>query len=300
MNQKVKTLSSRQLNVTNSCQTEAKRVLCVCTAGILRSPTAANVLNQEFGYNTRSCGVDERFALIPLDEVLLEWADEIVVIDSFSTDKTVEIATKMKAKVLQRKFDNFSSQKNYAIDQAKYDWIFVLDADERLTEDLKLEILDKLYSPGNDKSFWIPRNNYFQNKKVRFSGWQNDKVMRLFNRKYAKYNGKLVHEEVVCKAETGSLKSYIEHYTYESYSDYLQKIKSYSRLKAMELYKKNIRPNFFYRYIKPAYRFAYHYLITFGFLDGKTGFTIAKINAIGMRERYRKLKELYKQNKNKS
>jgi len=95
MNQKVKTLSSRQLNVTNSYQTEAKRVLCVCTAGILRSPTAANVLNQEFGYNTRSCGVDERFALIPLDEVLLEWADEIVVMEA------------THAKAIYDKFPNF-------------------------------------------------------------------------------------------------------------------------------------------------------------------------------------------------
>lgn len=230
-----------------------------------------------------------------IDQV--QWADEIIVIDSFSTDKTVEIAKKLNVKVLQRTFDNFSSQKNYAIDQASNDWIFVLDADERLTDDLKLEIEDKLYNVKDEKAFWIPRKNYFLGKKVRFSGWQNDKVIRLFNRKYAKYNGKLVHEEVKCTQKTGFLKSYFQHFTYHSYKDYKQKIDSYSSLKALELYQKNVKPNIYHSFIKPRYRFVYHYFITFGFLDGTTGYTIAKLNAYGMRERYKKLKKHYKNNK---
>ena len=225
----------------------------------------------------------------------VNWADEVLVIDSYSTDKTVEIAKSMNAKVIQRKFDNYSEQKNFAIEQAKYDWIFVLDADERITEDLKLELIDKLYNEGDEKAFWIPRENYFLNRKVRFSGWQNDKVIRLFNRKFAKYNGKLVHEEVYCQTKTGYLKSVLKHYTYKSYSDYLNKIKKYSHLKALELFQKNIKPRFYYQFFKPYYRFVYHYFINFGFLDGKIGWTIAKINAIGMKERYRILKKLYQE-----
>ena len=230
----------------------------------------------------------------------LRFADEILIIDSFSKDNTVELASQKNVRVIQRNFDDFSTQKNFALQQAKYDWIFILDADERISEGLQFEIIEKLSQKHPYDGFWIPRKNYFLNKEVKYSGWQNDKVLRLFNKNTCRYNGKLVHEEIECMGKVGQLKSSINHHTYKNYDDYLKKIKNYSRLKALELYKKNIRPNFFYLYIKPAYRFAYHYLITFGFLDGKTGFTIAKINAIGMRERYRKLKELYKQNKNRA
>jgi len=227
----------------------------------------------------------------------LRFADEIIIIDSFSTDKTIELASQKNVKVIQRNFDDFSTQKNFALQQAKYDWIFILDADERISEGLQFEIIEKLSQQHPYHGFWIPRKNYFLNKPVKHSGWQNDKVLRLFNKNTCRYNGKLVHEEIECKGKVGQLKSSINHHTYKNYDDYLKKIKNYSRLKALELYKKNIRPNLFYHYVKPVYRFIYHYIITFGFLDGKTGYTIAKINAIGMRERYRKLKELYKQNK---
>ncbi len=225
----------------------------------------------------------------------VNWADEIIVIDSFSNDATIDIAKKMGARILQRRFDDFSSQKNYAITQAENDWIFILDADEQISEDLKLEIIEKLYNIKNEKGFWIPRHNFFLGKKVNFSGWQNDKVLRLFNRNSCQYNGKLVHEEIKCNGKIGHFTMPLLHYTYKSYDDYLNKIKRYANLKAKELFKKNIKPGFFLGFVKPAYRFIYHYFITFGIFDGKTGWTIAKINAIGMRERYRKLKKLYKE-----
>ena len=223
----------------------------------------------------------------------LNFADEIIIIDSYSTDNTIELAKLKPVKVFQRKFDDFSSQKNFAFRQAQHDWIFVLDADERISSQLRLEIIEKLKNPDNFDGFWIPRQNYFLGNQVKYSGWQNDKVMRLFNKNKCRYNGKLVHEEVICQGKTGNLINPIKHYTYKSYDDYIKKIYRYSELKALELYKKNIKPNLFYTVIKPAYRFIYHYFIMFGFLDGKIGWTIAKINAKGMRERYRKLKELY-------
>ncbi len=227
-----------------------------------------------------------------IDQV--KWADEIIIMDSFSNDKTVELSEKMGVRILQRQFDDFSSQKNFAISQAKHDWIFILDADEQISEDLKLEIIDKLYNIDQEKGFWIPRKNFFIDKKVNFSGWQNDKVLRLFNKNFCLYNGKMVHEEVQCKGRIGQFTMPLLHYTYKSYNDYRNKIIQYAGLKAKELYKKKVKPNFFLGYIKPAYRFLYHYIITLGFLDGKTGWTIAEINAKGMRERYNKLKELYK------
>ena len=225
----------------------------------------------------------------------LHFADEILIIDSYSTDKTVELAKQKKIKLIQRKFDDFSSQKNYAIKQASNDWIIILDADERMPQKLINEILSKIKTDNKKFSgFWIPRKNYFLGKKVRFSGWQNDKVLRLFNKNNCTYNGKLVHEEIVCKGKVGVLKNNIIHYTFNDYDDYLKKIKIYSALKAKELYANNVKPGFYYKYIKPTYRFIYHYIISLGFLDGKTGYTIAKINAIGMKERYYQLKKLYK------
>ena len=223
----------------------------------------------------------------------LNFADEIIIIDSYSTDNTIELAKQRQAKIIQRKFDDFSTQKNFAFQQAHHDWIFVLDADERISPALRFEIIERLKNPENYDGFWIPRQNYFLGNKVKFSGWQNDKVMRLFNKNKCRYNGKLVHEEIICQGKTGSLQNPIIHFTYKSYDDYIKKIYRYSGLKALELYKKNIKPNLFYTFVKPTYRFIYHYIIMLGFLDGKTGWTIAKINAKGMRERYRKLKELY-------
>ena len=223
----------------------------------------------------------------------LSFADEIIVIDSYSTDDTALLAEKQNVKLIQRKFDDFSTQKNFAINQAENDWVFVLDADERITIQLQKEIVEKLKNPVDYDGFWIPRKNYFLNKEVKFSGWQNDKVLRLFHKNKCQYNGKLVHEEISCKGKVGQFKNPIIHYTYNNYDDYVQKIKKYSALKARELFKKNKKPSLYYHYIKPAYRFVYHYLITLGFLDGKIGWTIAKINAIGMKEVYLKLKELY-------
>ena len=231
-----------------------------------------------------------------INEVIqnLNFADEIIVIDSFSTDNTVKIAQQNKVKIIQHPFKDFSSQKNFAIAQAKHDWIFILDADERITGRLKKEIIQKINSKQHlYKGFWIPRKNYFKQKLVRFSGWQNDKVLRLFNKNFCLYNGKLVHEEITCNGKISSLKSPILHYTYNNYQEYIHKIDKYASLKAQELYRKGTKPNSFYGFVKPAYRFIYHYIITFGFLDGKTGWTIAKINAIGMYRRYAKLKELH-------
>jgi glycosyltransferase involved in cell wall biosynthesis len=227
----------------------------------------------------------------------LSFADEILVIDSYSSDQTVEIAKQKNVQVIMRKFDDFSSQKNYAIHQAKNDWIFILDADERISPELKEEIFQKIYAKNKIQGYWIPRINYFMNKQVHFSGWQNDKVLRLFNRNSCEYNGKLVHEEVNCIGKVSSLKNAIIHYTYKSFEDYKKKIDAYSSLKAEELFRKKVKPNPFHCFIKPAYRFVYHYIITFGVLDGKAGYTIAKLNAYGMRQRYLKLKQMNKESK---
>lgn len=222
------------------------------------------------------------------------FADEIIVIDSYSTDETVVLAEKNNAKVLLRKFDDFSTQKNFAIAEASNDWIFILDADERLTDTLKNEIIQTLQNNTLKDAYWVYRQNYFANKRIYFSGWQNDKVMRLFNRKYAKYDGKMVHEEIKNLGSSGYLRGKMLHFSSDNEEIFKSKIVKYAKLKAQELYLDKVKPNFFHYYIKPCYRFVYHYLFKFGFLDGKTGYTIACINAYGIKERYQELKRLYK------
>ena len=224
----------------------------------------------------------------------VQFADEILIIDSFSKDKTIELAQNYNVKIIQREFDNFSSQKNFAIDKAKYDWIFILDADERLSKKAVNEIVRILNKNTQYIAFWMKRQNYFLNKSINYSGWQNDKVIKLFNRKNAHYNGKLVHEEIEPNGEVAFLTNKLLHYTYKNNQDYKSKITLYSTLKAQELYKQNIKPNTYHFYIKPAYRFIYHFVIKFGFLDGKRGLIIASMNAYGMKNRYKELEKLYK------
>lgn len=224
------------------------------------------------------------------------FADEIIIIDSYSTDNTIALAKKYNVRILQRKFDDFSSQKNYAISKASHDWVFVLDADERLSDELKNEIIATTHETNTKDAYWIFRQNFFADKKIRFSGWQNDKVMRLFNRKLCKYEG-LVHEEIINNGTTGYLSGKMLHYSCKDKFDFKNKITKYAILKAKELYAIRSKPSAFHLYIKPAYRFFYHYFFKLGFLDGKHGLTIAKVNAYGMKKRYEELKKLYEAEK---
>ena len=129
------------------------------------------------------------------------WADEVIVVDSFSTDKTVEIAKQKGARLVQREYENSASQKNWIIPQATHSWIFLLDADERVTDKLKLEINQLLANTDLKDAYWIRRINYFMGKKVRFSGWQGDKVIRLFKRDKCRYQDKHVHSEIICDGD---------------------------------------------------------------------------------------------------
>jgi len=227
----------------------------------------------------------------------VQFADEIIIIDSYSTDNTVLLAEKFRVRILQRKFDDFSSQKNYAISKAKHDWIFILDADERLTTQLKNEIISATIETNTKDAYWMFRENYFAKKRINFSGWQNDKVMRLFDRKLCKYDG-LVHEEIINKGTSGYFTGKMLHYSCESKEEFKTKIEKYAELKSKELYSKRIKPSFFHFYIKPIYRFFYHYFLKFGFLDGKSGFYIASINAYGIKMRYKELQKKYREEKN--
>lgn len=220
------------------------------------------------------------------------FADEIIVIDSYSTDRTVELAKKYDVKVILREFDDFSTQKNFAIDQASHDWIYILDADERVTFELKEEILEAVKNSEENVGFNIRRTFYFLGKKINYSGWQRDKVVRLFLKEYCRYDGKLVHETIKANGKLGFLKNKIDHFSFRGYDHYISKLNQYSWLQAKQLHAKGKKASLYHILIKPPIRFIIHYIVKLGFLDGFEGIVIAKIQSYGVLSRYLKLRLL--------
>ncbi len=143
----------------------------------------------------------------------LSFADEIIIVDSFSTDKTVELAKKYDITLIQRKFDDFSSQKNFAIDQATHDWIVFFDLDEEVPKVLIDEIIATVNSENPKKAYHVKRDFHFMGKRMKYSGFQTDISVRLFNKNYCRYNGKPVHETNETTEKIGKLKNAVAHQT---------------------------------------------------------------------------------------
>lgn len=224
----------------------------------------------------------------------LDFVDEILIVDSFSTDDTVAIAKQFeKVTVFERAFDNFSSQKNFAISKASNEWVLFFDPDEEITTEVKNEILETLKNPKAD-AYYIRRQLYFMSKKIKYSGFQTDWVVRLFKKDCGTYNGDLVHEVLEIEGTTAKLKTRVPHHTYKSFDDYTGKLHRYSRLQAQMLYEKKKRPKLSHFFFRPFYRFWHQYLLRLGILDGKEGFILAYINAFSVFKRYVNLWLLYR------
>jgi glycosyltransferase involved in cell wall biosynthesis len=225
----------------------------------------------------------------------LDFADEIIVVDSFSTDNTEVICKSFEnVKFIQNRFENYSSQRNFAISQAKNDWVLFLDADERLTSELKNEILVTVKTNQKHAAFLFLRTFMFENKVLHFSGWQTDKIFRLFNKSFAKYKPeKLVHEKLEVIGKTGTFKNKLIHYSYCDYKSYKTKMVSYGKFKAQEKYFKKQKTSYFLHVLHPTYNFLYNYFVRLGFLDGKKGAIICYLNAYCIHIRYNELNQLW-------
>ncbi len=224
----------------------------------------------------------------------LDFADEIIVVDSFSTDATVALASKFeKVTVYQRAFDDFSTQKNYAISKASNDWIVFFDPDEEITPELREELLEVLQNPKAN-AYYIRRQLYFMGKKIQYSGFQTDWVIRLFHKNFCRYNGNLVHETIEVEGTTAKLKTRFPHHTYKSYDDYVGKLNHYSKLQAQMLFEKKKKAGWYHFVFRPAYRFWHQYLLRLGILDGKEGYILATINAHSVFRRYVYLRLLHR------
>lgn len=220
----------------------------------------------------------------------VSFADEILVIDSYSTDGTFEKAKEKATRVLQRKFDYYAAQKNWAITQAKYEWVLLVDADERVTPELKSEIEKLLKSPNADfVAYWIGRKNHFMGQQVHYSGWHNDKVIRLFKRDHCVYEDKKVHEEIIANGNVGYLKNKLYHNTYTTFDAYVEKMNRYAWLQAQDYDKKTKAITPYHVLLKPFWGFFKHYIIQGGFRDGFVGFTIGYMQAYVVFMRYVKL-----------
>jgi glycosyltransferase involved in cell wall biosynthesis len=199
------------------------------------------------------------------------FANEVLVLDSGSTDKTCDIAKSLGARIEHQDWLGFGRQKNKAVQLATNDWVFVLDSDEKITEKLKIEILEQLKNPSAD-GFFVPRLNYFFGKYIRTCGLYPDYSVRLFNSKKGKFNDVKVHESVQIDGKCEKLKNHMIHLAYESESDFLAKQKKYAALSSK-------KKNLFKALLNPFWTFINLYVIKYGFLDGTHGFKIALIYA---------------------
>ena len=227
----------------------------------------------------------------------VSFADEIIVVDSFSTDGTYEfLKDHPKVKVIQNPFENFTAQKSFALKQATNDWVLFLDADEIVSDALQNEITETVASDTDISAFWFYRQFMFQNEKLNYSGWQTDKNYRLFRKSKAVFDCKIVHETLDVDGTSGILKEKLTHYCYKNYEDYKGKMLKYGRLKAIESFYKEKKFSYVMMVLKTSWKFFNHYILRLGILDGKKGFIICYLNSLGVLERYNELKQLEQKN----
>ena len=228
----------------------------------------------------------------------ISFADEILVVDSYSTDGTYEYLLELpNVKVIQNPFSNFTAQKSYALEKASNDWVLFVDADEVVTKDLESEITQTINDPKACEAYWFYRTFMFENERLSFSGWQTDKNHRLFRKSKVKFtDARLVHETLEVNGASDILKEKLTHYCYKDYNDYKSKMLHYGKLKAKEAFYKEKKFNYLLLIFKPFWKFFNHFILRLGFLDGKKGLVVCYLNALGVLERYRELKNLEKKN----
>lgn len=239
---------------------------------------------------------------------VIKWANEVFVLDSYSGDHTVEIAREMGVHVAQRRFDNFSAQKNWALDNLPLnnEWVFFLDADERVPDALRAEIANAI-KPSNCRfdGFYIARQNYFMGVAVRHGGWHPDRRLIFFKHSLGRYEDRIVHEHVVLNGRSGNLKYPLIHYNdNKGFHQYFERHNVYSTMEAIEAYRhlannglngqlraallgagperRRALKQWAYRYLpcRPLFKFLWSYVLKRGFLDGRVGMRYCLLQSI--------------------
>ena len=227
----------------------------------------------------------------------VRWADEILVVDSFSSDATLTICKSYTDRVIQREWPGHVKQKQFALEQARGDWILCLDADERLSpeaaEEIKLHVLSG--APAAD-GFIFPRQSYYLGRWIQHGGWYPDSKLRLVRRGCARWTGEDPHDKLVVDGAAGQLNGKIYHYVYRDISQQLKTVDAFSRITAGQWHQKGMRPGLFPLMFKPPLKFFETYLWKGGLLDGMPGFIISVISSYYVFLKYAKLWELHKIN----
>jgi glycosyltransferase involved in cell wall biosynthesis len=217
---------------------------------------------------------NERMNIRPCIESSRLVADEILVADSGSTDETMDIVRDCGGcRLIEREFVNYSDFKNWAIPQASHDWVLVVDADERVTDELANEIRQAISdAPEDVDAYWVPRRTFFMGHELRYSGWDTDALLRLFRRDRCRYRECRVHEEIVFdRRRTRELTSRLLHYTYWSYDQYFEKYLRYTKWGAEDMWDRGKRTSAARLLLRPFLRFLQLYILRRGFLDGMVG-----------------------------
>lgn len=224
----------------------------------------------------------------------VEWADEVYLVDSFSADGTIDrVREKFPAvRIEQREYLGAASQKNYAIDRSTHDWIFVIDADERVTPELRDEIFRTMAGPLDHWAYSVGRRNFMLGKEVKYSGLQRDRVTRLFHRGHARYPNKRVHADLLVDGPTFDLRERMLHFYIRTFDHMIAKMTRYANWGAAQMYIDGRTTGMWGIFIHPFIKFVRDYIFNLGFLDGARGFISVGMHVYYTFWKYAKLWEL--------
>jgi glycosyltransferase involved in cell wall biosynthesis len=220
------------------------------------------------------------------------WADEIVVVDSGSSDDTCEIARRYTARVYDIPWRGFGAQKQAAVELASHDWILSVDCDERVTPELADEIRRILSSNSPQGAYSVPRRTFLGQKEIRHCGWYPDLTIRLFDRTRARFSDSPVHERVVADGMVADCKGHLLHYSFSGLSQLFHKLNQYSDLSARQMFESGRSCSVFDITVRPLFAFCKTFIIRLGFMDGIEGLEISITTSLLTFAKYLKLREL--------
>ena len=235
---------------------------------------------------------------------IVDVVDELVIIDTGSTDNTIKIAEEFGGRVYNSPWEgDFAKLKNEAAGYATSEWILILDADEKMSKGLRDEIVQIIKNESELNGYYIPRKNYYLGKWLKFGGNYPDYQLKIFKKGKGVYKPPPLHPKVVVDGKIGYLKTPIEHFPYETVGDYLKKFELYTTYDALFLKEKNVKVHFLnsvrWIVIKPSLRFIKRYFLKLGFLNGIPGLFACIFDALGYAVRYVKLWHIYENEKSK-
>jgi len=218
------------------------------------------------------------------------WADEVLVVDSFSKDGTLErVRAFPTVRLEQREYYGSAAQKNWSLDRVEHDWVLILDADERVPETLAREILRLLIAGPKAYGYYLRRRNIVLGREIRHSGWSTDKVIRLFRRDKGRYPNRRVHADLDVEGAVPVLKHALLHYTFRSMGQYLEKLQNYAEWGAAQAFREGKDAGFFELGLRPLWRFIRTYFVQLGILDGRHGLVVCGLQAYGTFIKYVRL-----------